>query len=148
MMQTTSVRDGKRLFTTATSKRKYFWSPERRRYVRYPCAWGIKFCELGEKPSKLLHVGKCKNLSGSGMKLSSLEPLSRKAIVLLELNVNLIEKHVKLKNILQISENRILAEVTWRHLNLDTGVFEAGLRFLETRKRNDYESLIAKANAI
>ena len=82
------------------------------------------------------------------MKVAALQPLSRKAIVLIEFDPNLFSKYMKFKNILCVTENRFLAEVTWRHLNLETGVFEAGLSFLEASKRNKYESLIAQANAI
>ena len=82
------------------------------------------------------------------MKIASLEPVSRKAIVLIEIDPHLFSKHVKLEHILCTKKNRILTEVTWRHLNLDTGVFEAGLFFLKERDRRQYELLIAQANAI
>ncbi len=82
------------------------------------------------------------------MKIAALQPVSRKAIVLVDFDPNLFSKYVKLKNILRVAENRLLAEVAWRHLNLGTGVFEAGLSFLEARKHDEYESLIAKAGAI
>ena len=82
------------------------------------------------------------------MKITALEPLSRKAVVLVEFDPNLFSKHVNLERILRITENRLLAEVAWRHLNLETGVFEAGLSFIEASKYNEYESLIAQANAV
>jgi len=82
------------------------------------------------------------------MKISSLQPVSRKAMVLLEIDPNLFAKHIKLKNILRVTENRVLTEVAWRHLNLETGVFEAGLFFLKESERNKYKSLIAQASAI
>lgn len=149
MQRTASLRRKKWFLTKSASERRYFWSAERRRYIRYPCAWTVRFSELTEKTSpKSFHTGKCRDVSQSGMQIAALQPVSRKAIVLIEIDPRLFSRHVKLEHILSITENRILAEVTWRHLNLDTGVFEAGLSFIEARKRGKYESLIAKASAI
>jgi len=79
------------------------------------------------------------------MKISSFQPLSRNAIVLLEVDLNLFAKHIKTDNLLLVSENRILAEVRWRHLNLETRLFEAGLEFLEARRELDYQEFIKQA---
>ncbi len=80
--------------------------------------------------------------------MAALQPVSRKAIVLIEIDPNLFARHIKLRDILRVTENRVLTEVAWRHLNLETGVFEAGLSFLEESKRDKYESLLALTTAI
>ena len=149
MMRTGQIQSGKQFRPTDTPKRQYTWSTERRRYVRYLCAWRVRFCELNSnnrnEATPPLHLGKCKDLSQCGMKISSFQPLSRNAIVLLEVDLNLFAKHIKTDNLLLVSENRILAEVRWRHLNLETRLFEAGLEFLEARRELDYQEFIKQA---
>ena len=147
-MRTPQIHSGKQPLPDAFPKRQYVWSAERRRYVRYLCAWQVKFCELDANSPKALHLGKCKNLSQGGLKITSFQPLSRNAIVLLEVDLNPFAKHTKLDNIIRISKNRILAEVRWRHLNLETRLFEAGLEFLEARREREYQEFIMRAKAI
>ena len=131
----------------ADLKRAYTWSAERRRFVRFPCAWKIKFCELNSSNSEF-HHGKCRNLSQGGMKLNGFQPLKRKAIVLIEIDPNLFSIHINLSQILKISAGRILGHVAWRHLNLETGLFEAGIEFLQENQRNFYPTEIEKALSI
>src|SRR3989338_8970614 len=119
---------------------------ERRKYQRIPCILPVRFSELNGKPSKLLHAAKSKNLSQSGMKITSIVPLERNAIVLLDLNWKALAATVPMNDILMISDGRILVEVAWRHLNLDSRLFEAGLRFIENKKRQNFEALIARAS--
>ncbi|MBI1977886.1 MAG: hypothetical protein HYS55_03955 [Candidatus Omnitrophica bacterium] len=144
------LRSGKTSFpkTKSGSKRECFGNAERRRDVRFPCAWRIRFVELGEKLPKTFHLGKCKNVSERGLKITSLQPLSRKAVVLLEADLNLFAKHIKTDHLLKISDNRILAEVRWRHLDLDTRLFEAGLEFIEEGKRKEHGLFVTLANVI
>ncbi len=130
-----------------TSPRQYTWSTERRRFVRFACAWKIKFCDLRES-NPVFHHGKCRDLSQGGMKLAAFQPLKRKSVVLIEIDSSLFSMHIKLNSILKVSENRILAEVAWRHLNLETGLFEAGLEFLEEAQRSNYLADIEKATSI
>lgn len=74
------------------------------------------------------------------MKLTAFQPLKRKSAVLLEISSDLFSVHIRLNPIIKISENRILAEVAWRHLNLETGLFEAGLEFLQENERKYYQA--------
>ena len=145
LMQTQPLRLRREL--TLKPKREYFWSQERRRYVRYPSGWRVRFCGL-TGTSQTFSLGRCKNLSEGGMKITCLESLERGAVVLLEVDLNLLAKHIKVDHVLKIKENRILAEVKWRHLNLETRLFEAGLEFIETHQAKEYETSVTRANAI
>ena len=82
------------------------------------------------------------------MKLTAFQALKRKTIVMLEIDSNLFSIHIKLNTILKISDNRILAQVAWRHLNLETGLFEAGVEFLQESQRGVYQSDLEKAATI
>ena len=143
----TQFRVGKKLTPKTVPKREYFWSPERRRYVRFPSAWRIRLAELGDKPS-FLRLGRCKNLSQGGMKISCLEPFKPGAIVVLEADLNLLARHIRVNHLLQVAENRILAQVCRRSLNLETRLFEAGLEFIQTNKTKEFETFVTRAGAI
>ena len=82
------------------------------------------------------------------MKITCLESLERGAVILLEVDLNLLAKHIKVDHLLQIKENRILAEIKWRHLNLETRLFEAGLEFIQTSQAKECEPSIIRAKAI
>ena len=147
-MQTALFHFRKEFGLKPNPKREYFWSPERRRFVRYPSGWRVRFYNLNTNPSKKIFLGRCKNLSQGGMKITCLEPLEREAIVLLEADLNLLAKHIKVNHLLQIKENRILAEVKWRHLNLETTLFEAGLEFIEVSQAKEFETSVTQASAL
>ena len=121
---------------------------ERRKHARLSYVWPVRFCELTGNPPKLLHFGKCKNLSQGGIKISALTPLERSAIALLDLDLNALSLRIRTDEIILVSDKHILVEVAWRHLNLQTGLFEAGLRFLEARKIRKYASFIERATSI
>ena len=142
------IRNAKRLFAKPASRRTYAWSPERRRYVRYPCRWLIRFIELKPQPLEKFHIGKCKNVSQGGIKITSFQPLERHTPILVEMDANLLAKHVEVSELLWIGKNRFLAEVMWRHLNLETRLFEAGIQFVQARKHHQYESLIKYAETL
>ncbi|MBI4395270.1 MAG: PilZ domain-containing protein [Candidatus Omnitrophica bacterium] len=122
-----------------------FRKQERRRYPRVHYVWPIRFRELNGRPTPLLHAAQSKNLSQSGMKITSIVPLQRNAITLLELNLKSLAVIVPADDILMIDERHILVEVVWRRLNLESRLFETGLRFLERKRRCDYEALISRA---
>ena len=75
------------------------------------------------------------------MRITALEPLERDSTVLLELNLKLLSNHIQTKKILMAPDHRIMAEVVWRHLDLATGLFEAGLRFVDAHRRLEFETL-------
>lgn len=82
------------------------------------------------------------------MKITGFQPLKRKSIVLIEIDPNLFSVHINLNQILKISGNQILAQVVWRHLNLETDLFEAGVEFIEEKQRLYYLSDIEKTSLI
>ena len=96
-------------------------------------------------PHGLLQIGKCKNVSRSGMRITALEPLERNTTALVDVDLEKLPPQIQTQELLLASEKRILAEVAWRNLNLETGLFEAGLRFIEADRRQEFESAIAQA---
>lgn len=118
--------------------------PEHRKHLRFSCFCKIKFCDLQNKPSNL-HIGKCRDLSQSGMKLNAFHPLTRNSVILIQINPDLLSVHIQLPLILRVSKDQILAQVIWRHLNLETGIFETGVRFLEEHDRQHYQGFLDQA---
>lgn len=118
--------------------------PEHRKHLRFTCFWKIKFCDL-ENTANRLHIGKCRDLSQGGMKLNAFHPLVRNSVILIQMNPDLFSVHIKLPLILRASKDQILAQVIWRHLNLDTGIFETGIRFFEERDRKHYQGYLDQA---
>ena len=116
--------------------------------MRFSYVWPIRFCELNEKLPKRLHAGKCKNLSQGGIKISSLAPLERNAVALVDLDLKALSLRIRTDEIILVRDKHILAEVAWRHLNLETSLFETGLRFIETTRQREFESFIAQASII
>ena len=135
---------------------------ERRRYPRFPFSASIRLRELNEAvegipiKEKLSHIAKIKNLGQGGVKIRALPPLTPQGKVLIRLNLKPLSVLIDTQDFLFVSPSelsvdkehsiddgkQILAEVAWRHLNLETGLFEAGLRFIEGGRRRDYESYI------
>ena len=120
-------------------------SGERRKYLRFSYVWPIRFCDLSTHLPKSLHHGRCKNLSQGGLKINSVAPLERHSIAIVDLDVHALSVLIRTDELLLISDRRILAEVAWRHLNLETGLFEAGLRFVEAKRQEEFEDLISRA---
>lgn len=120
---------------------------ERRRHPRVSYVWPVQFSEVNGKTLTPFRPGKSKNLSQGGMKITVLHPLNRDTAVLLDTNLDRLSIHIKLKDILVVSKARILAEVAWRHLNLETGFFETGFLFVHTHRRQEFESLMAQTVA-
>src|SRR3989344_5871753 len=121
------------------------WKKERRRHPRISCAWPIRFSKMNGKLRPPLQIGKCKNISQSGMKITALEPLERNAKALIDVDLEKLPPQIQTQELLLASERRILAEVAWRHLNLETGLFEAGIHFIEADRREECESLVVQA---
>lgn len=100
-----------------------------------------------------------KNLGQGGAKITALPPLTPQGKILIRLNLKPLSVVIDTRDFLFVSTGpsfedsgeepegirQILAEVAWRHLNLETGLFEAGLRFIEGWRRRDYESYITSA---
>ena len=147
-LQTSSLPSAKN-----TPMRHYGWSTERRRFVRFPGAWKIRFCMLTEKNGEIktaatpfkFHSGKCKDLSQGGLKLISLEAVPRNAILLVEFDPNLFSKHITLERLLRVEKGKLIAKVVWRSLDLNTSLFHSGLHLIEIGKRSEYEPFVALA---
>ena len=112
--------------------------PERRQHLRLSYVWPVRFCEADNKSVAPSHPGKCKNLSQGGMKITALQPLKRDTTILMDTDLNRLSIHIRLKDILIASKERLLAQVAWRHLNLETGLFEMGLRFIQAHRRREF----------
>ena len=118
---------------------------ERRRYERAPCLEPVRFAQVGGKTTQPLQPAKTKNVSRGGLKISCMTPLEPKSIVLLDLDLNLLYRYIGSEELLMVSKRRILTEVAWRKLNLETGLFEIGLEFWGAAKRDRYTTAIQQA---
>lgn len=98
-----------------------------------------------EKPP---YAAKIKNVGKGGIKISLLAALEKNAHTLLFLDIAKLDSYIDREKLLAISDNRLLAQVAWRKLNLNTGLFEAGLRFIEESERKDFESVIELAEGL
>lgn len=123
-----------------------FQGRELRRHKRHSFSWPVKICPLEsssqtkkEKPS---FTAKIKNISKGGIKISLLTALEKDSHTLLILDLSKLDAYLDRNNLLKISDNRILAQVVWRKLNLNTGLFEAGLKFIEESEREDFGHVI------
>ena len=125
---------------------------EHRKHERFPCNWPLRICELGtngnQQKTKKFNPAKSKNLSKSGIKITTLAPLERHSNALLDIPESQIGDLLDADHIVFVAKKRLLAEVAWRRLNLETGLFEAGLRFIEENERDGYRPVIARAHLI
>jgi len=129
-------------------KTRLFRLTERRKHERRSLFTSLRFLEMNGKPSKGLHHAKSKNVSKSGMKITSMAPLERNSVALLDLDLSAIARQVREAELLLVSHRRILAEVKWRTLNLQTGLFESGLQFIDPARRREFETQIAQAKKL
>lgn len=127
---------------------KQIATENRRKYLRFSYVWPIRFCEFNTNSPSALQTGRCKNLSRGGLKIHALTPLERHSVAVIDLDLNSLSVLIPTDEILIISERKLLAQVAWRHLNLNTGLFEAGLQFVESKRREEFEDLIERAVAI
>ncbi|OGW90259.1 MAG: hypothetical protein A3A73_00690 [Omnitrophica bacterium RIFCSPLOWO2_01_FULL_50_24] len=121
---------------------------ERRKETRIPCLVPLRFSPLSGTLAKPLHIGRSKDVSSGGMKLTAMTPLERNSVALLDFDTSKITAHVEIEKILTISARRVIVEVVWRKLNLDTGLFDAGVRFIERTRANEFEDHILKAKTL
>lgn len=130
--------------------------PERRRYPRFPFVSPVRLKELNEArngiPAKPKSgcAAKIKNLGQGGVKITALPAFMPQTKVLMDANLKSLSIVIDTRDLLVVSvsqdaSRKILTEVIWRNLNLETGLFEAGLRFIEEWRRRDYESYIISA---
>jgi len=73
------------------------------------------------------------------MEMTSIIPLTPKRFVLVDLDLKALEAIVPAKNLFLVSGKHILTQVEWRHLNLETSLFEAGLKFIEASRAEEFE---------
>ena len=123
---------------------------ERRRHKRIPFSELIKIYDLSKssKTAGIFLTAKIKDLGKGGIKITTLAPLERNSQIILQVNANKLKKLIPYNALLKITDNRLLAEIAWRKLNLDTGIFEAGVRFIEECERNDYQYTVDCAGAV
>ena len=120
-----------------------------RKRERTPCSWSVRFYELGrdEKKNPAFYTAKCKAADSNGLEMTSIIPLTPKRFVLIELDLKALETLAPTKNFLIISGKYILTEVEWRHLNLETSLFEAGLKFIEASRAEEFEPVFKQIPA-
>jgi hypothetical protein len=119
--------------------------PEKRKNPeRTSCSWPVRFHELGRdrQAGQKFHVAKCKRVSESGIEITSIIPLTPKRFVLIEVDLKMLETSVPTANLLIVSGTYILTEVERRHLNLETGLFEAGLKFIDVSRTEEFELVL------
>ena len=116
---------------------------------RAPCAWSVRFRELGRENQArhAFHAAKCRVIGEDGMEITSLIPLTPKRFVLVNLDFKTLETAVPVKNILTFSDACVLTEVKRRHLNLETGLFEAELKFIEASRAEEFEAVFKQIPA-
>ena len=119
---------------------------KQRKPERTPCFWSVRFYELGrdEKKNPAFHTAKCKAVDPGGMEMTSIIPLTPKRFVLVDLDLKTLETVIPSKNLLIISGKYVLTEVEWRHLNLETSLFEAGLKFIEASRAEEFEPVLTQ----
>ncbi|OGX06353.1 MAG: hypothetical protein A3G87_01770 [Omnitrophica bacterium RIFCSPLOWO2_12_FULL_50_11] len=76
-----------------------------------------------------------------------MSPPEPSTFALVEVDLSSMDDYVKEDELLAVSSNRILAEVVWRKLNLETGLYEAGLKFIEASRRDEFRVEIELAAA-
>jgi hypothetical protein len=120
---------------------KLMGSEKNKKSGRIPCSWSIRFYELGrgQQTRHAFYTAKCKSVDPNGLEITSIIPLTPKRFVLIKLDLNALETVVPTKDILTLSGKCVLTEVAWRHLNLKTGLFEAGLDFIEASRTEEFE---------
>ena len=143
-----SASESVSFYPTSAQEAKRRLNEERRKHLRFSYVWPLRFCQLNTSSPLALQLGKCKNLSQGGLKINALTPLERRAVAVVDLDLNPLSVSIRTDGILLIANRRILVEVAWRHLNLETGLFEAGLRFIEIDRKREFETLIGRAVAI
>ena len=123
-----------------------FGKSQNKKDVEFICLWTIRFYELGrdEKKSALFHVAKCKRLDRSGIDITSIIPLTPKRFVIVELDLKELQLKIPTKHILITPAGRILTEVKWRRLNLETGLFEANLQFVDAARTEEMQDVFAQ----
>lgn len=116
---------------------------------RTPCSWSIRLYELGrdKQSHRTFHAGKCKSVDEGRIEITSLLPLTPKRFVLVELDLKTLETAVPVKNILTLSDKWVLTEVKRRHLNLETGLFEAELKFIDASRTDEFELVLKQIPA-
>ncbi|HLD56031.1 MAG TPA: hypothetical protein VJA00_00270 [Candidatus Omnitrophota bacterium] len=114
---------------------------KRKKQEHASCSWSIRFYELGrdKQTNRTFHAAKCKSMDQNGMEMTSIIPLTPKRFVLVDLDLKALEAIVPAKNLFLVSGKHILTQVEWRHLNLETSLFEARLKFIEVSRAEEFE---------
>ena len=114
---------------------------KRKKQERAPCSWTIRFRELGrdKQTNGTFHLAKCKGADQNGMEITSITPLTPKRFALVEVDLKVLEAIVPVKNLLVVSGSQILTQVERRHLNLETSLFEAELKFIDASRAEEFE---------
>jgi hypothetical protein len=121
---------------------------ERRVSARASCLAPLRFFELSGQTSKLRQIANSKNVSKTGIKITCMAPLARHQILVLQLDPMLLNRYLPKEGLIFVSKDKVLAEVVWRKLKLETGLFEIGLQFISANRRKELETAIKEAERL
>jgi len=132
---------------------EHYSGREHRKHARIACACPVKICELtagaGSSASqKKFHPARSKDLSESGIKIATCESISRNASALIDVDFDKLSSLVPIHTFISFKGKRLLGKVAWRKLNLKTGLFEVGIKFVEENERSRYEPVINYAKEV
>ena len=82
------------------------------------------------------------------MKITAMAAMEPRSIVLVHVDLSLFNGRVRADELLTVSKKEVLCEVVWRKLNLETGLFEAGLKFIPSSERVQFRSAVEKASEL
>jgi len=76
------------------------------------------------------------------MKISTMSSFDPRTVVLLDISKTFLSEKIKVNDLLRVTKNEVLAQIAWRSLDLERGIFNIGLEFLFESVRSDYESYL------
>lgn len=121
---------------------------ERRRDPREPCLAPLRFFEITGEPPRRKQIGKSKDVSHSGMKITCMAALHPGQVVALQLDPALLTREFPKEKLIFVAKDKVLAEVVWRKLKLDTGLFEVGLKFVPAARQKELAEVVKEAELL
>ena len=136
--------------TAIQSNRNSYSGSEHRKHKRFSYVWPMRICELGPHTNgtKPFHPAKSRDLGQGGMRITSPTSFKINSAALIDLDLNRLILFISIQSFLITPTKRILTEIVWRRLDLETGLFETGLRFIEEEEQAKYAPFIGRANEI
>ncbi|PIQ86646.1 MAG: hypothetical protein COV74_03890 [Candidatus Omnitrophica bacterium CG11_big_fil_rev_8_21_14_0_20_45_26] len=108
---------------------------ERRNYVRLTLDQPLRFRTINPLFIKEFQVGRAKNISQDGALFKTVTPPPRKSYILLDIDLSQLNEQIRLDKHLVVMNHKIVGKVMRIHLNLETGLFDVGVRFVRPIER-------------